>query len=269
MKIKVYILDNGVLECDENWMVAMSVVGTRSAPTPKTRWIRIPVYAVLVDHPDGKILYDTGCPPNAMSGYWPAGLCEVFPYSFTPAQGFVEQLALAGARPEEIKTVVISHLHLDHAGNVGLFKHAEVCVHRREFEHAHSVVRADPDPTTHGAYVRADMEIQPRRFRLVEGDCELAAGVELIWLPGHTPGLLGLVVRTERSGTLIFPQDALYTRRNYGPPARVSGIIHDSLSFFHSVEKIRALAARRNGRVMFSHDIEFFQTLKRAPEYYD
>jgi len=267
--MKVYVLDNGVLECDENWMVAMSVVGTRADPTPRTRWIQIPVYAVLIDHPDGKILYDTGCPPNAMAGYWPPVLQAVFPYIFTPAQGFVEQLALTGTQPEDIRTVVISHMHLDHAGNLGLFKHADVYLHRRELEYANAVVRSNPDPATHGAYVRGDMDVQVRRFHLLDGDCELADGVELIWLPGHTPGLMGLVVRTENSGTLIFPQDALYTRRNYGPPARVSGIIYDSLSFYQSVEKIRLLAKQRKAQVMFSHDLDFFRTMKRAPQCYD
>ena len=59
--MKVYILDNGWLECDANWMVAMSVVGTKGNPHPQARWIKIPVYAVLIDHPEGKFLYDTGC----------------------------------------------------------------------------------------------------------------------------------------------------------------------------------------------------------------
>jgi len=267
--VKVYILDNGVLDCDENWMVAMSVVGTRSDPTPRTRWVRIPVYAVLIDHPDGKILYDTGCPPDAMSGYWPKGLREAFPYSFEPAQGFGAQLALTGTRPEDVKTVVISHLHLDHAGNLSLFKHADVYVTRREFEHAQAVVHASPDPAAHGAYVRADLDVPLKQVHMVDDDCEIASGVEMICLPGHTPGLAGLVVHAPRSGALIFPQDALYTPRNYGPPAKASGIMHDSIAFFRSIEKVRRLARLRNARVMFSHDMDFFRTMKRAPEFYD
>jgi glyoxylase-like metal-dependent hydrolase (beta-lactamase superfamily II) len=266
--MKIYVLDNGVLECDENWIVAMSVVGTARDHTPRTRWVSLPVYAVLIDHPDGKILYDTGCPTDAMKGYWPQRLCDIFPYSFMPDQTLVEQLALAGARPEEIKTVVMSHLHLDHAGNLRLFKHADVYVHRRELEHAQSVVHSSPDPAMHGAYVRADIEVEVKRYHLVDEDCELARGVEMIGLPGHTPGLMGLMVRTS-SGALIFPQDALYARRNYGPPAKASGIMHDSIAFFQSIEKARRLAQERNARVMFSHDMEFFRTMKRAPEYYE
>lgn len=45
--MRVYILDTGWLECDANWMVAMSVVGTRGHPHPTARWIKIPVYDSL------------------------------------------------------------------------------------------------------------------------------------------------------------------------------------------------------------------------------
>ena len=268
--MKAYVLDNGWLECDSNWMVAMSVGGTASDPTPAVNWIKIPVYAVLVDHPDGKILYDTGCHPEAMAGYWPEGLREIFPYYFREEQAFERQLALAGATPGEIKTVVMSHMHLDHAGNLRLFPGADVYVHRRDFEYGQTLTHQSPDPAQHGAYVKADLEAPVKQYRLVEGDCELAPGVELVDLPGHTPGLLGLVLHIEKSGTVIFPQDAVYQRANYGPPAKASGIVHDSLAFFRSIEKVRALQRKHNARVMFSHDMEFFEnSIRRAPDCYE
>ena len=103
----------------------------------------------------------------------------------------------------------------------------------------------------------------------MEEDFELAPGVELVTLPGHTPGVLGMMVHLRKSGTLIFPQDAVYTRRNYGPPARASGIVFDSVAFFESIEKVRRLAKKHDARVMFSHDMEFFDGMKRAPEWYE
>lgn len=267
--MKVYILDNGFLECDQNWMVAMSVLGTRDTPNPRINWIKIPVFAVLIDHPDGKILYDTGCHPEAMKGYWPAGLQAVFPYYYDERQTLVNQLALADTKPEDINTVVLSHMHLDHAGNLNLFPHADVYVHKKDFEFGQTLVHISPSPQDHGAYIKADMEVPVKRFHLVEKDQELAKGVTMIMLPGHTPGVIGLAVDLEHDGSLIFPQDAIYTRANYGPPAKASGIVYDSLAFFESIEKVRELAKQRDARVIFSHDLEFFQTLKLAPEYYD
>ncbi len=91
----------------------------------------------------------------------------------------------------------------------------------------------------------------------------------MITLPGHSYGVLGLVVETKNDGVLIFPSDAIYTKANYGPPAKLSGIVYDTLSFFDSIEKVRRLATKHNAKVMFPHDMEFFKTLKLAPQCYE
>ena len=52
--MKVYVLDNGWLECDANWMVAFSSLATLQDKGCTHKWIKIPVYAVLIDHPEGK-----------------------------------------------------------------------------------------------------------------------------------------------------------------------------------------------------------------------
>ena len=269
MGMKAYVLNNGWLECDPNWMVSFSTLATLQNKDINHKWIKIPVYAVLVDHPSGKILYDLGCHPDAMKGYWPDGLLSVFPYYYNPGQTLEEQLALTGTKPEDIKTVVLSHMHLDHAGNMHLFKHADIYVHRKDFEYGQTLVHLSPDPANHGAYVKADLEVPVKQFHLVDKDFELVPGVELITLPGHTPGLLGMIVHLEKEGTFIFPQDALYTRENYGPPAKASGIMYDSLAFFESVEKVRDYAKKYNAKVMFSHDMEYFLSMKKAPEFYE
>ena len=266
--MKVHIIDNGWLECDQNWMVAMSVVGTKHNKTPPINWIKIPVYAVLIDHPAGKILYDTGCHPNAMKGHWPKNLQALFPYHFTRKQTLENGLARTGTRIEDIRTLVLSHLHCDHAGNLHRFTQAEVYVPKNDFEHARTLVRASSNPESYGAYVKAEVETQVRRFHLVEQEQEIVEGVQLVNLPGHTPGLLGLLVQLKKDGNLLFPQDALYTRENLGPPARFSGIVYDSIAFMKSVEKVRTLASQYQAKVMFSHDMEFFNTLKSAPRYY-
>ncbi|MGA2106932.1 MAG: hypothetical protein ABSH25_04745 [Syntrophorhabdales bacterium] len=46
--MRVYILNIGFMECDANNVVAGTVVGTKSMPTPVTKWIKIPSYAVLI-----------------------------------------------------------------------------------------------------------------------------------------------------------------------------------------------------------------------------
>jgi glyoxylase-like metal-dependent hydrolase (beta-lactamase superfamily II) len=202
-----------------------------------------------------------------MQGYWPPNLTTIFPYYYNDYQLLPKQLALADTKPEEIKTVILSHLHLDHAGNTRLFKNAEIYVHKRDFEYAKRLVASSPNPADHGAYVKSDLDIPPYKLRFVENDNKLADGIELISLPGHTPGLLGLMVHLEE-GTFIFPADALYTQENYGPPTKMSGIVYDTIAFRASIEKIRDLQAKYQAKIMFSHDLPFFKTLKMAPQSY-
>jgi glyoxylase-like metal-dependent hydrolase (beta-lactamase superfamily II) len=246
----------------------MSTVGTLENKTPPVKWTSIPVYCVFIDSPNGKILYDTGPHPNAMNGYWPQNLRSIFPYFYSDKQLLVKQLELIGTSPEEIKTVILSHLHLDHAGNSHLFRHAEVYVHRKDYEYGRHLVDSSSNPADHGAYVKADLDIPANKLHLIDGETRLADGIELISLPGHTPGILGLVVHLDKEGTLIFPSDALYTRENYGPPTKMSGIVYDSIAFRESIEKIRDLEKRHNAKIMFSHDMPLFKTLKLAPKYY-
>lgn len=267
--MKVYVLNLGWLECDKNQMVALSTVGTRSQPFVTNQWIQVPIMAVLIDHPDGKILYDTGCHPQAMSGYWPQSLQDSFPFYQREDQDLTRQLALCGLQPADIDTVVISHLHLDHAGNLHLFKHARVYVSDEDFHYAQTLVRLNPDPATHGAYIKAELDVTVRQYHLVSQDCQLLPGVDLITLPGHTPGLLGLVLHLAKDQILIFPQDCLYTQENYGPPARASSLVYDSLAFFRSIEKVRRLASQYQAQVMFAHDMDFFQTIRHAPAFYE
>ncbi|MBC2582176.1 N-acyl homoserine lactonase family protein [Clostridium sp. DJ247] len=267
--MKVYILNTGWLECDKNSMVAMSTVGTRSNPNVKSEWIKIPVIAVLIDHSDGKILYDLGCNPKAMEGYWPDGLKEIFPFYKKDNQDLVKQLELCNTKPEEINTIILSHMHLDHAGNLELFKHADVYVHKKDFEYGQTLIHLNPDPAKHGAYIKQDLEVPVKQYYLVEEDFEIMEGIEVITLPGHTPGILGLVVHLEKDGTLIFPQDCVYTAENYGPPAKASGLVYDSIAFFNSIEKVRKLEKKHNAKVIFAHDMTFFETLRHAPQYYE
>lgn len=267
--MKVYVLDTGYLETDKNNVVSGATIGTYSNPHVKNKWIKLPVMAVLIDHPEGKILYDLGSNPEAMNGYWPKNLQEIYPLYQRNKQRLENQLALCGTKPEEINKVIISHMHLDHAGNLDMFKHADVYVSKADFVHAQTQVRLSSDPLTHGGYIKADLDVSVKQYHLVEGDFEFAKGVEIINLPGHTPGLLGIVVHLKKEGTLIFPQDCIYTSEIYGPPAKAAGLLYNSVDFFKSIEKVRALEKKYNAKVFFSHDEAFFKTIKVAPKYYE
>ena len=121
-KTRFYILDNGYMEMDQNWIVQNFFTwANANEKEKKAVWLRVPVYCVLIDHPDrGWILYDCGVDPRAMIDAWPAPNQLFFPYTHTEEQLLVNQLAKVGLKPEDITTVVVSHGHVDHVGNLPL-----------------------------------------------------------------------------------------------------------------------------------------------------
>ena len=265
--MKFYILNTGYLETDKNNVVACSKIGTYSNPYIQNEWIKLPVMSFLIETEEGYILYDTGSHPDAMKGYWPKNLQEIYPLYQKTEERLENQLALCGVKPKDIKTVVISHLHLDHAGGLHLFPHANIYVPKQDYENAQVLVHKNPNPLTHGGYVKADCEAEGN-FILVDKDIEIAKGVTLLCLPGHTPNLLGILLQLENE-TYILPQDCIYTEEIYGPPAKASGLLYDSLAYFKSIEKVRELQKKYNAKIVFAHDYEFFKTLKTAPEFYE
>jgi len=266
--MKLYILDTGYLETDKNNVISGATVGTHSHQKVVNEWIKLPVMAFLIETDQGYILYDTGSNPEAMNGYWQNTLQEVYPLTQTTEQRLENQLDLCGVKPEEISTVILSHMHLDHAGNLNLFPHADVYVPKLDFMNGQAQVRLNPDPNTHGGYVKGDMDVSVKQYHLVEDDFTIFPGVDVINLPGHTAGLLGLVVHLN-SRTIILPQDCIYTSEIYGPPVKMSGLLYDSIAFPKSIEKVRRLAQKYSAKVIFAHDEKFFPTLKIAPEFYE
>ncbi|HVV21286.1 MAG TPA: N-acyl homoserine lactonase family protein [Pseudonocardiaceae bacterium] len=112
-------------------------------------------------------------------------------------------LARRGVRPEDVDTVVVSHLHWDHAQNTDMFTHARLLVHADELAYA-----AHPDPGDHATPSWSTALLDPARTdRVGDGD-EIAPGVRVLHLPGHTPGSIGLAVDTG-DGVAVLSGDAV------------------------------------------------------------
>lgn len=169
-----------------------------------------PVNVVLVDHPAGLCLFDTGPGRRlTLSGAFPG----VHPWlrltRFEPTEADAVGVALAarGATREDVRTIVLSHLHVDHVGGVEEYPVAELVVSRREWE------RATGLPGRLRGYVpslvptgRATRLVEPRGPAVgpfpasfdVHGDGSLV----VVPAPGHTPGHLALLVE-RAGGTLL------------------------------------------------------------------
>lgn len=114
-------------------------------------------------------------------------------------------LSRRGVRPQDVDTVVVSHTHWDHIQNIDVFPAATVVVHQAELDYAgcpHEKDLATP------AWSKALLD--GRTLRLAGDEDELAPGLSVLHLPGHTPGSIGLRVETA-DGVGVLTGDALAT----------------------------------------------------------
>lgn len=130
----------------------------------------------------------------------------------SPSQG----LRLLGVDASQVKDVIITHLHYDHVGNFGLFPAATF--HLQDDEMAYATGRH----MAHGFFSRAYevdevvamvRAVYRGRVCFYDGDAELAPGLSLHRIGGHTRGLQAVRVHT-RVGWLVLASDAVHLYAN-------------------------------------------------------
>ena len=134
---------------------------------------RMPVYVHVIDHPDARVLVDTG-----MTELHPA-VADMDPRLIPLTK---QAFDLAG-----IDVVVNTHLHFDHCGGNHLFAGRPIYVQRQELDDA----RSKDDYT-----IREWVEAPGVQYVPVDGELELLPGLRLVPAPGHTRGSQVVVVET-------------------------------------------------------------------------
>lgn len=273
---KLYVMDNGRMKMDKNFMVAMHDPATIDHPDKPAVFTEFPIYTVLIDHPEGKILFDTSCNPQSMGnkGRWAKATQKAFPWEASEECYLPNRLAELKVRPEEIKFVIASHLHLDHAGCLEMFTNAQIIVHEDELN---GTLRSYADYDNTGAYIWADIDawlknhLQWKTVGKNEDNIPLADGIKILnFGSGHAWGLLGLQVKLPETGSIILASDSIYSAENYGPPVKIPGIIYDSIGYKKAVNKIRKIADETKSDVWYGHDAnQFSHFIKSTEGYYE
>src|SRR5262245_46049275 len=171
----------------------------------------IPCPCCLIRHPQGNVLFDTGCHPAVESdpaARW-GGLARAFVPIHRAGENVIGELAKLGLFPDDIDVVVNSHLHMDHCGCNAFFKKATFFIHAKEL-----AVAADPASEGRG-YFRADWD-QPMPITAIDAARDLFDDnrIVLFPLPGHTPGSIGARIELDKSGCFVLAGDAAAVRQN-------------------------------------------------------
>lgn len=265
-KIKLRIIPTGTMHADLTWLlIDPGRMATRNQTEKLKDWIEVPTHVVYIEHPGGqKLLWDAGVPRDWEQRWGPTGLDNFFPVDAATEDMWLDsRLEQLGVEPNDIDYLLLSHLHMDHAANAKFFSGSgtTIVVDEEEKKGALSF-----DGYSQGAHIKSDYD--GLSFTTVTEDTEIAPGVTLLRTPGHTWGTMSLQVDLADQGTMIFASDSLYLRESYGPPAIAAGIVYDTVAWFASVDKIRAIEERTNATVVFGHSADQLTELRLGPDEY-
>ena len=266
--IKLYAFSSGALT------IGKGILQNLAAVDPP---IQIPVGFYVIMHPKGNVLFDTGNNDRIITdpSYWGAAFGALKPVN-TPDVAIDTQLQKIGLKPDDIKYVVASHLHLDHGGNVGKFPNSTIVVQKTEIQNAFW-----PEAGTGGPYMIGDVlplrkangdYANAGKMLQLNGDLDLFGDGTLVvkrWV-AHTPGSQMMTVRLKNSGLIVLTGDNVYFRENVEkslPPNIV--LAYSPTGFLTAYEWIRHLMATEKADFFTAHDPDAFKAMKKAPEFYD
>ena len=266
--LKLYAFSSGALTLGKGFLV-------NGAPMEPV--IQVPVGFYVIKHPKGNVLFDTGNNDKIITGpgYWGAAFTGLKPVN-TPDVAIDTQLKKIDLTPDDITYVVVSHLHLDHGGNVAKFPKSTLVVQKSEIQNFFW-----PEPGTGSNYVLGD--VLPLRGNMtpsanavkmlqLEGDLDLFGDGTLVvkrWV-AHTPGSQMMTVRLKNTGFTILTGDNVYFRENVEkniPPS--TPLVYSTSGYYSAFEWIRREMATQKANFFTAHDPDAFKAMKKAPEFYD
>ena len=209
----------------------------------------------LIRMSDGKhILIDSGLPAD----YTP-------PPGTPPAEhkkNVLEHLADLGLHPDDIDLMICTHFDPDHAGYHDAFPRAEFVVQREHYTLARSGARY--------AAARAHWDHPALQYRLIDGDTEILPGLKLIETSGHAPGHQSVLVHLPQTGPVLLAIDAVMLQRLFTPDRPAWPTDDNEEQLRSSTRKLLDMVEREHvALIIFGHDGQQWQTLKKAPAYYE
>lgn len=179
------------------WTITALYYGKFTLPlsafgSPDTQKIEFPFGGFLLRNGIENVLVDTGMREEYLEKM---AIGDVHPSGST--QILLDELKREGLEPSDIDTVIYTHLHYDHVGNMALFPEAVTYVQKSEYDnmlhpYPFQTARADYFPDT------AEKIKELKKLILVDGDLHLRNGLELYWNSGHSLGGQSIVVPTAR-----------------------------------------------------------------------
>jgi N-acyl homoserine lactone hydrolase len=227
--------------------------------------IDLPVPSFVIEHPKGLVLFDTGVNPQTAENpdqYW-GRAAKFLNVRFSRNLTVDNQLREHGYNPADVKCVVVSHLHLDHAGGLALFPDAKFFIVKGELAHAYW-----PEPRLRPAFILGD--ILPTRgfdWQEVTEDTDLFGdgSLQMLRTAGHTPGECSLFVRLKHSAPVVLTGDTVHIRRQLTTLAPMP-TDYDPNEAAESIRRLKRIQDLGLARLWVSHDPEDWKNYPHVME---
>jgi N-acyl homoserine lactone hydrolase len=238
----------------------------------KDRWLEFPVQAFLVEHPGaGLVLVDTGfhaaVAVDPRQGMGRLGGLVFKDLQMESAQAVPGQLRERGLDPGDVGTVVLTHLHSDHASGIAQFPDAKFVVSAAEW-------KAAAEGSVTDGYIKRQFD-HAFDYRLLDFESEAAdsfasfgrsldlfgdGSLRIVFTPGHTAGHCSVVLRLAERDVLL-TGDAAFTREAIADtliPYRMA----DEHRFRRSLREIQLYIEQHpDAFVVPGHDMAAFRRL--------
>jgi glyoxylase-like metal-dependent hydrolase (beta-lactamase superfamily II) len=259
--LKVHALQAGLQQLDGGAMfgVVPKTLWERKIPADARNRIPLGMRCLLVEHPDGLVLIDTGVGDKENEKFHAIYGIENSPIGGAGPTQLESALEQAGFAPADVKLVINSHLHFDHAGGntrrgdggapVASFPNARYVVRRGEWDWAH---RANERTSASYFAHNYDPLRASGRLELVDADVEIVPGLTLRHTPGHTPHHQGILVESGRERMFYLADLAPTT--SHVPLPWIMGYDVEPLVTLESKRRLWAEAVEEGWTMVFEHD---------------
>ncbi len=249
--LKLYVMNCGELTVED---VSMFNLTLEEAGTQE---MFVPCY--LIDHPDGKMLWDLGLPATVKTGEYamPGG-------NLTLERTVEEQLADLELTKDDIDYVAVSHLHFDHCGQLNEFAGSHQILQKAEYEAAFAEEMEVPvfEPALYEG-------IRDSEKTIIDGDHDVFGDGRVVIksAPGHTPGHQVLFLDLAETGPLLLSGDLYHfpaNRELRRPPT----FNVDAEQTLESMTAVEAFLEESGATLWIEHDANLAATLVKSPEFY-
>jgi len=224
---------------------------------------QMPVPCYLIEHSRGLVLFDTGCSPQMIDNFneYLGEFAAAIKLKFSRDLIVDAQIRALGYKTEDVKYVVASHLHLDHAGGLYLFPKARFLVMANELAYAWW-----PIPE-HRLIFKVQDLLPTRQFNWLEldGDFDLFGdgSIQMLKTPGHTPGECSLFVRLPNR-KVVLTGDTTHLRAALEGEITMPGDV-DPAAAVLSLRRLKAIRDFHEASLIISHDPEDWAEFPHAP----